>query len=117
MSALGRVTIADVERSADRLVVAVDGELDVHTAGQLRGRLERAIAEGVGAIVLDATEVAFMDSTGLGAIVGPASLLQERDGRLVVVASPVVARVFALTHLDERVPVRATRDAALAALS
>jgi len=116
MSPLGRVTI-DEQRTGDRLLLIVDGELDVHTAAPLRERLEAAIDDGTKEIVIDATAVAFMDSTGLGSIVRPATLLAERDGRMVVVASPSVARVFALTHLDERIPVRTTRDEALAVLT
>ncbi len=115
MTTPGRVTI-DEQRSQDRLVLSVAGELDVHTAAPLRERLEAAVEDGIHEIVVDATEVTFMDSTGLGSILRPATLLQERSGRLVVAASPSVARVFALTHLDERIPVRATREDALAAL-
>jgi anti-sigma B factor antagonist len=64
--------------------VTVRGEVDVYTAPQLRQRLYAVVADGVSNVVLDVAGMTFIDSTGLGVIVGTLKRLREGGGELVL---------------------------------
>lgn len=67
------------------------------------------------ALIVDLTEVSFIDSTGLGVLVTALKHTREAGGSLdVVVAAPRVLKVLALTGLDVVIPLHATLDEALA---
>lgn len=77
---------ADFEVTAqvdgDAATVTVRGEVDVYTAPQLRQRLYAVVADGVSNVVLDVSGMTFIDSTGLGVIVGTLKRLREGGGEL-----------------------------------
>ncbi|MEO5748588.1 MAG: STAS domain-containing protein [Ornithinibacter sp.] len=86
----------------DVCVVTVTGEVDVHTAAQLRVALDEEIAAGHARIVLDLDGVGFLDSTGLGVLVGRLKLVRNHSGWLRIVCSnDRVLRVFRITGLDK----------------
>lgn len=104
------------EQAADRTVVVVAGELDAHTAPELKAVLDPLAQTAECAIVVDLGEVGFIDSTGLGVLVTTLKHVRESQGRLdVVVQTPRVLKVFALTGLDVVIPLHATLDEALQA--
>lgn len=108
-------------------LVAVNGEVDLHTAPALRSALDSAVARAVaeaGAdsaatdVLVDLSGVGFMDSTGLGELVGAHKALARSDGRLHLVAgSDRVARLLAITALDEVLTVHGDRASGLASLA
>jgi anti-sigma B factor antagonist len=65
-----RVTIT---RDADRMIVALDGDLDVYVASDARAHIdeaiERAVAHDIRRVILDASRIGFCDSTGLSTLV------------------------------------------------
>lgn len=82
-------------------VVAVAGELDLHTSPRLRERLLELIDEGHRSVAVDLSGVGFMDSSSLGALVMCLKRMREHEGRLALVgvqASPM--KVLQLTGLD-----------------
>lgn len=82
-------------------VVVVGGEVDVYTAPLLRDALDQQIAAGHVHLVVDLDAVEFMDSTGLGVLVGRLKLVRNRSGWLRVVCSNErVLKVFGITGLD-----------------
>lgn len=86
---------------ADSFVVAVAGELDMHTATPLREQLEEVLDEGGRNLLVDLTGVSFLDSTALGVILEAARSLRSRSGQLVVVADdPRVTRTFRIAGLE-----------------
>lgn len=86
----------------DVCVITVGGEVDVHTAAQLRGALDDEIAAGRTKIVLDLDGVGFLDSTGLGVLVGRLKLVRNHSGWMRIVCSnDRVLRVFRITGLDK----------------
>ena len=105
----------DVSQRDGRTVVTATGELDVHTAPELKTHLD-ALSQGSDpALVVDLADVGFIDSTGLGVLVTTLKHVREAGGTLdVVVSSPRVLRVFALTGLDVVIPLHGTLDEALA---
>ena len=97
-------------------VVEVAGEVDVYTAPTLRQHLRDATSNGARRIVVDMTEVKFLDSTGLGVLVGAMGRIREVDGTLrLVVASDHILKVLRITGLDGLIPVDADLETALAA--
>jgi anti-sigma B factor antagonist len=94
------ITLTD-RSHGDATVVVVEGEIDVHTAPDLRERLLSLIGGGVVPIV-DLSEVGFLDSSGLGALAGVNKQLETHGNRLrIVCADPKLVRLFSLTRLDE----------------
>lgn len=81
--------------------VSIRGELDVYTAPQLRTRLHELFDGGVSEITLDLADLSFIDSSGLGVIVGALKRLRERDGNLVLRApSRSTSKVLEITGLS-----------------
>lgn len=99
-------------------IVAVRGELDLETIGELRRRLPEHFSVTAPAVI-DLSECEFIDSTGLSALVR-AFRRAEDDGHpgLVIVARPrsQVRKVLRMTNLDSRMPVLDTREAAVEAV-
>src|SRR5580658_9504636 len=81
-------------------VLAVRGEVDVYSAPRLREKLVELVSEGHRQIVADLEAVDFLDSTGLGVLVGGLKRLRSHDGDLTLVCSqPRILKVFEITGL------------------
>jgi anti-sigma B factor antagonist len=95
-------------------VIAAAGEIHVSTANAVSEALNAALAEGRTSIVLDLTDVGFIDSTGLSVLLNCLRRITRSRGRLALVCtSPTVLRLFAITKLDTTFDIVATREAAL----
>ena len=92
-------------------VVTVAGEVDVATAPALRDCLDQAVRRAEGAVVVDLLGVTFIDSTGLGVLIGAQRGCAE-DGRelQLVIAEPRILKVFEITGLTELFPIVATLE-------
>lgn len=83
------------------MVLSVRGEIDLATAPQLRRSIHDLIDGGHRQVAVDLTDVEFMDSTGLGVLIGSLKRLNEDGGNLVLTGlRPAVSRVFEITGLD-----------------
>ena len=95
-------------------IVAIDGEVDVHTAPTLASALEQAVAAG-GTVVVDCSGVPFMDSTGLSVFVAARNRSEALGSSLgIVVTEPTVRKVFAITGLDSVITIHESLESALA---
>ena len=84
-----------------RAVVVVGGEVDVYTAPRLRDCLTDLVSAGRHHVVVDMTGVAFLDSTGLGVLVGALKKVRAEDGSLeIVCSSQRLLRIFSITGLS-----------------
>jgi anti-sigma B factor antagonist len=82
-------------------VVEVGGEVDVYTAPRLRDRLNEVVGSGQTNIVVDLTRVDFLDSTGLGVLVGAVRRLQRANGSLVLVCPQEgLLKIFRIAGLE-----------------
>jgi anti-sigma B factor antagonist len=84
-------------------VVMVHGDIDVATAPALSARLRAAIEhEPGGTVVVDLTDLAFIDSSGLGVLVGALKYARQSRGT-VVLTLPTAGlwKIFTLTGLDK----------------
>jgi anti-sigma B factor antagonist len=106
----------DVEpRDSDGyLTLLLNGELDIASAPGLQRTVARLCAlPSTRALTLDMSELTFIDSTGLAAIVYASRVCEQRDCPFDVVRGPeAVQAVFALTGLDKLLPFRAEADGA-----
>ena len=85
---------------SDCAVLQITGEVDVYTAPQLREQVIQLVDGGVRHIIADLRGVDFLDSTGLGALVGSLKRLRTHDGSFKVVASDGrTLRIFQITGL------------------
>src|SRR5215468_3127758 len=86
---------------AGRRILEVGGEIDVYTAPQLRERLIALVEGGDRRVVVDLGRVEFLDSTGLGVLVGALKRLRSVDGELsLVCAQERLLKIFRITGLD-----------------
>ena len=100
-----RVTSFDQE-PADRDVIPFAGDLDAHTAPMLQKAVDRTLAVAPSRVlIIDLSDVAFIDSSGLSVIVGAHKRLSDAGaGVKLVVGSPQVTKVLGLTGLDAVIP-------------
>jgi len=85
----------------ERTIVHVGGEIDVYTAPLLRRRLDEPIHAGCRDLVVDLGRVTFLDSTGMGVLVGRLKMVRFHGGRMRIVgATDRVLKVFTITGLD-----------------
>jgi anti-sigma B factor antagonist len=93
-------SLEPITAGADCAVLRIGGEVDVYTAPQLRESIIDLVSDGARHIIADLREVDFLDSTGLGALVGSLKRLREQDGSLKLVTdADRVLRIFRLTGL------------------
>jgi anti-sigma B factor antagonist len=103
------------ERRADVTVVRCLGEIDMATAGLLRARMTEAQIDGPSDIVLVLDEVTFLDSLGLGVLIGVHKRARVLQGSLTIVCtSRPVLTVFTATSLDRVFSIVSSLDEALA---
>jgi anti-sigma B factor antagonist len=99
----------------DRTVVEVGGEIDVYTAPKLREQLVELVNDGNFHLVVDMEGVDFLDSTGLGVLVGARKRLRGVDGELsLVCAQERLLKIFRITGLDRVFTLYESVDAATA---
>jgi anti-sigma B factor antagonist len=109
------LTIA-TRQAEGRTVVSVAGEIDVYTAPRLREEITELVAAGTYDIVIDMSEVEFLDSTGLGVLVGGLKKVRAHDGSLQLVCNQDrLLKIFRITGLAKVFVIHDTAEAALAA--
>lgn len=95
----------------DRIVISLDGELDMASAPLLQAALEDAEAGTASALVLDLRELRFMDSTGLRIILWARERLRSRGQELALTtSSSQVQRLLSVSGVGEHLRVIATPD-------
>jgi anti-sigma B factor antagonist len=83
-------------------VVEVSGEVDVYTAPRLREAVVSAIDDGSTRLVIDVDKVEFLDSTGVGVMVGALKKVRSAGGTLdIVCTQPRLLKIFDITGLDK----------------
>ena len=97
-----------------RAVVAVGGEIDVYTAPKLRDKITELVGAGAYDIVIDLEAVEFLDSTGLGVLVGGLKKVRAHDGSLELICSQErLLKIFRITGLAKVFVIHDSADSAL----
>lgn len=95
-------------RTGDFMVISLQGEVDVYSAGMLREEIIRQVDAGEYDIVVDLSEVDFLDSTGLGVLVGGLKRVKPHDGQLgIICRQEKILRIFRITGMDKIFPIYA----------
>lgn len=106
----------DVKQSV--LCIRLIGELDHHTAEELRQKVTETLAsQDIQHIVLNLEQLSFMDSSGLGVILGRYKQVKQVGGEMVVCAiSPAVKRLFDMSGLFKIIRLETSEEKALMTL-
>jgi anti-sigma B factor antagonist len=97
-------------------VIDVRGEIDIYTAPRLRELLINLVSRGSYQLVVNLDKVGFLDSTGLGVLVGGLRRVRAHDGSLdLVCTQEPILKIFRITGLTEVFGIYETVDQAIAA--
>ena len=97
-------------------IVDVEGEIDVYTAPRLRELLIELVNNGFYQLVVNMEKVEFLDSTGLGVLVGTLRRVRAEGGDIRLAAAPSsISRVLSVTGLDQVFRLFPTVEAAIGA--
>jgi anti-sigma B factor antagonist len=97
-------------------IIEVGGEIDVYTAPRLREAIVAAIDAGHTRLVVDVEKVEFLDSTGLGVLVGALKKVRADSGTLDIVCTQErILKIFDITGLDKVFGLHDSVPAAIAA--
>lgn len=94
--------------SAERYLIAVEGEIDISNADKLRNAIDLALEQPTERVELDFSQVPYIDSTGIGVLVGAARRASDRKRALAITgAQPNVLRVAQLLGVDKDISISA----------
>ena len=111
-----RVRVASLTR--ELALVSVSGEFDLYASGAVKRGIDEADAVGADTVVIDLSEISFIDSTALGMLVQESKRLEGRGHSLVLVTNdPRTRRVLEVTGLDRVLLSYATLHDALSDLA
>ena len=97
-------------------VVDVEGEIDIYTAPRLRELLIDLVSKNNYQLVVNLEKVGFLDSTGLGVLVGGLKRVRAHDGSLDLVCTrEQILKIFRITGLTKVFGIHQTVDQAIAA--
>jgi anti-sigma B factor antagonist len=103
-----------VDDRGEHTWVRLRGELDLATQGEFRARMIDLLVAGRVHLVLDLSDIDFIDSTGLGALIGIRRRAHALQGSLVLVCPPdAVMRVFTIVGLEKVFDIRPDEDSLL----
>lgn len=108
-----RLVVELAESCGIPLVRAV-GEIDLYNVGLFEDGIRRALSKDTGNLIVDLSKVAYLDSSGLSALISAYKKLQASGGKLYVIAPPesyAVRRVLEITRVDQFMCVRDSLDA------
>ena len=92
----------NVKKEEDIAIIEVEGEIDLNTSDIFRENLYQVIDEGYKKLVISLDKVNYIDSTGLGILIGGLKKMRLNNGRLTVVCShPQIRKVFTITGLAD----------------
>ena len=103
----------DITEGEDWQVLKPTGDLDVYTVGSLRDAIGQMIDQGTPKVVVDLDGVPFMDSSGLGALMGGVRRLRESGGDLAIACTREQhLKLFTITGFGEGVSIAPTVEEA-----
>lgn len=105
------------ETPGDCYVVDIAGEIDVYTSPKVKDAIGALIDRGVYNLVIDLQRVRYIDSTGLGVLIGGLKRVREHGGSVnLVCTNPQIRKIFDITGLVKIFGIFESDDAAMKAL-
>jgi len=106
-----------VRKNSDISIIELSGEVDAYTSARFREVMVEIIEDGGANLIVSMRKVEYIDSSGLGALVGGLKRASERNGRILIVCDqPQVRKVFEITGLEKVFPLYDEEQEAVAAL-
>ena len=104
-----------LEYKGDTMIVRMMGELDQHYAAELRRAIDAQVTHrGIHKIVFDFSNVGFMDSSGIGLVMGRYKYVVEKRGKVIIISSNVyIDRIIKMSGLLKIVEVYTDLNSAL----
>ena len=97
-------------------IIEVGGEIDVYTAPKLRDKITELVGNGDYNLVIDMEKVDFLDSTGLGVLVGGLKKVRAHEGSMELICSQDrLLKIFRITGLAKVFTIHESESAALGA--
>ena len=112
---LRREPVISSEKTGDACIVRLAGELDLYNAHAVREALVQACADGPERVIVDLSEVEFIDSTALGVLIEARTKLENRRAFLLAAPGLETRRALEISGLDRHFTVHDSLDDALAA--
>jgi anti-sigma B factor antagonist len=113
----GSIIRVEEERLDSTLILALDGEFDAASVGEVAVKLRRLVENQTKKLVVDLGNVTYLDSAGINLVFAVGGELSARQQQLHLVVAPgsPIERTLKIVGVDRAFPVHATRDEALAA--
>lgn len=107
----------EIKDNNDLKILAVHGDVDVYTSPKVKETINNLIEQEFYKIVVNLENVRYVDSTGLGVLIGALKRLREHNGNIVLVCTnPQIKKIFTITGLIKIFNIYITDEAACAAL-
>jgi anti-sigma B factor antagonist len=95
-------------------IIALSGEVDVYTSPRVKQEIVDLLNGGTTKLIVDLSGVEYLDSTGLGVLIGGLKRARERDGDLKLLCdNPRILRIFEITGLTKIFDIHRTEAEAL----
>jgi len=109
------LTVDSRNTGEDVSLITLEGEIDVYTSIQLKQDIAVILESGAKYLVLNLSKVEYLDSTGLGVLIGTLKKLRENGGNLVIVGPAMrIMRIFEITGLYKIFAIYPTEEEAAA---
>lgn len=100
-----------VENLPKGVLLAVEGQVDMHTSPELRAKLRECLERKANPVVVDLTKVGFIDSSGLATMIEALQAVGKYGGRLRLCGlAPAVKNLFKLSNLISIFDIRDSRE-------
>ncbi|MEN6358055.1 MAG: STAS domain-containing protein [Armatimonadota bacterium] len=107
----------NVRKNGTTRIIELNGEVDAYTSARFREIMLELIDDGGIDLIINMCKVEYIDSSGLGALVGGLKRVSERDGKIMIVSDgPQIKKVFEITGLEKVFPIFDAEHAAVTAL-
>jgi anti-sigma B factor antagonist len=107
-----------VRRNGSVPIIELAGEVDAYTSARFREVMVDIIEDGNPSLIVSMAKVEYIDSSGLGALVGGLKRATEKSGRILIVCAQLqVRKVFEITGLEKVFPIFEAEEEAVRAVS
>jgi stage II sporulation protein AA (anti-sigma F factor antagonist) len=105
----------EIKKNERTLIVKFDGELDHHEATEIREKIDKEISMNIiKNLIMDFENLSFMDSSGIGVIIGRYKLIQTLEGETCLInLNPRISRIVEISGLKKIIPIYNSLDEAL----
>jgi anti-sigma B factor antagonist len=105
----------ETRHEGGQTIIEVGGEIDVYTAPKLRDKITELVGNGEYNLVIDMEKVDFLDSTGLGVLVGGLKKVRAHDGSMRLICNQErLLKIFRITGLAKVFVIHGSQADALA---